>query len=248
MRHTFGTLLLLGGILLTSTASAQQLAGKEVTVAPVQPTGPRPSLIGTGLTGPGVMMYDGPVAGQLRSPGLSQVAPVADAGEPIVVNAPSSMIVTAPSSSANPLSCIQLTARVEADITKAPSEVLPIVRRALIDNDACSCDIVKMAIKTAKADDKLTGLIVETAVTTQPARYKEIVECAVMAKPTAKEQIRAALTRVFGTKGNGKSGKIVVARITPTLPGYIIREIPQMYFPPFTSSIPSGTPSNPDRR
>lgn len=229
-------LALLAGFALTPGAMAQQLAG-QAAAEPQTVT----YLQGTGVTAPGALLYRGPIAGQFLAPMVpaSRAKPVS-----AVVAVPSEPL-PAPTAGASSLSCIQLAARVEVEIGKAPSEVLNIVRRAIVDNDSCACDVVKAAIKAAKADDTLTGLIVETAVKTQPARFKEIVECAILAKPTAKAQVRAALERVFGTKGSGKGGKIVVAKAETAMPRTVIKEVPQIFFPPFLTG--NLTPKDGDK-
>ncbi|MFM7180948.1 MAG: hypothetical protein ACKO2G_05735 [Verrucomicrobiales bacterium] len=205
-----------------------------------EPAAPAPQpvtyLLGTGVTAPGALMYRAPVAGQFLAPMVpSSQAKTVSA---VAVAIPAETLPT-PTAGASSLTCIQLAARVEVEIGKAPSEVLNIVRRAMVDNDACACDVVKAAIKASKADDTLTGLIVETAVKTRPARFKEIVECAILAKPTARAQVRAALERVFGTKGSAKGRKIVVAKAESAMPRTVVKEIPEIFFPPlFTGNPP----------
>ena len=135
----------------------------------------------------------------------------------------------APTPGATSLTCIQLAERVKSEVSKSPKDVLSSVRLAMVDNDACACDIVKTAIKASDADNDLTGLIVEVAVKTKPSRFKEIVECAILANPAAKTQVRSALERVFGSKGSGKGGKVVVVQ---TVPRVVMKEIPQLFFPP----------------
>lgn len=232
MRLTSKIFLLVAGLCLSPLAWAQQLTGKSMVAnaAPTEPT----YLIGTGITAPGALLYRGPIAGQF-------LAPMVPASRPVTSTAPSVAMTgaenPAPTPGASSLSCIQLAARVEAEISKSPKDVLSVARRAMVDNDACACEIVKSSIKATGADDELTGLIVEVAVKTQPSRFKEIVECAILAKPSAKTQVRAALERVFGTKGSGKGGKIVIAQVP--MPRVVVREMPQIFFPPFTTySVP----------
>jgi hypothetical protein len=237
MNTSFFRLALGLGFAIAPMATAQQLA--EPTPPATQPV---TYLVGTGVTAPGALMYRPPIAGQFLPPMVPSAQPKTVSATDVA--APSETL-PAPTAGASSLTCIQLAARVEHEIDKTPSEVLNIVRRAIVDNDSCACDVVKAAVKAAKADDTLTGLIVETAVKTKPARFKEIVECAILAKPTAKAQVRAALERVFGTKGSGKGGKIVVAKAETTVPRTVVREIPQIFFPPFVTG--NLTPRERDR-
>ena len=232
-------LAFLAGFILPISATAQQLA--EPAAPAVQPA--TTYLQGTGVTAPGALLFRGPIAGQFLAP-MVPASAVKSVAATAAVAVPSETLPT-PTPGASSLSCIQLAARVEAEIGEAPSEVLNIVRRGLVDNSSCACDIVKAAIKASKADETLTGLIVETAVKTQPSRFKEIVECAILAKPTAKAQVRAALERVFGTKGSGKGGKIVVAKAETAMPRTVIKEVPQIFFPPFLTG--NLTPKDGDK-
>lgn len=239
MRLKSKILLLLAGLSLSPFAWAQQLTGKSVVSdpAPTEPT----YLIGTGVTAPGALLYRGPIAGQFLAPMVPSARAAGKAASVVPLQGGEN---PAPTPGASSLTCIQLAARVDEEISKAPKDVLSIVRRAMVDNDACACDIVKTAIKSSRADEELTGLIVEVAVKTQPSRFKEIVECAILAKPEAKSQVRAALERVFGTKGSGKSGKVPVRVPTPVL---FVREIPQIFFfpPPPGGDGNDATPTNP---
>ena len=240
MRLKSKILLLLVGLSLSPLAWAQQLTGKPVATTNTSPT-EATYLLGTGVTAPGALLYRGPIAGQFLAPMVPSARPVAKAASSAALQGGEN---PAPTPGASSLTCVQLAARVNEEISKSPKDVLSSVRRAMVDNDACACDIVKTAIKSSRADDELTGLIVEVAVKTQPSRFKEIVECAMLAKPTAKAQVRAALERVFGSKGSGKGGKVVVPAPSPVL---FVREIPQIFFspPPVSDNDRDATPTNP---
>ena len=235
--------MILAGLALAPGGWAQQLTGKSVVASPGP--GETTYLMGTGVTAPGALLYGGPIAGQFLAPMVPAARHMGESAPAVALQGGEK---PAPTPGASSLTCLQLAARVNEEILKSPKDVLSSVRRAMVDNDACACDIVKTAIKSSRADDELTGLIVEVAVKTQPSRFKEIVECAMIAKPTAKAQVRAALERVFGTKGSGKGGKVVVAPPSPVL---FVREIPQIFFPPPPVSPPPGdeerdaTPTNP---
>jgi len=105
--------------------------------------------------------------------------------------------------------CTKMGADMEVAAKAAPAKVLSLVSAKVAEAPDCACETVKGAIKGAKADEELTGQIVEAAVRAAPGKYKVIVECAVAANPKAAGHIRAALQRVFGGK-DGKGGKIVV--------------------------------------
>ncbi len=110
--------------------------------------------------------------------------------------------------------CLKLGTEVAAAAKANPSGVLALVSSKVAASPECACEIVKNAIRGAKADESTTGQIVEAAVRVAPKHYKVIVECAVAANPDAAGHIRAALQNVFGAKG-GKGGKVVVVEPPP---------------------------------
>ena len=112
--------------------------------------------------------------------------------------------------------CLKLGTEVTAAAQANPGGVVALVSTKLAASPECACEIVKGAIKGAKADETTTGSIVEAAVKIAPKQTKLIVECAVIANPKAAAQIRAALQRVFGGK-DGKGGKIVEVTAPKTL-------------------------------
>jgi hypothetical protein len=89
---------------------------------------------------------------------------------------------------------------LRAEIAAKPSRVLIAVEDALTMNEAAACEIVREAIISTRADAKLTGEIVFTALTCAPAMSAAIVECATRTSPHAVEEIRAAVQRALGER------------------------------------------------
>ena len=96
---------------------------------------------------------------------------------------------------------------MRAEISAKPSRVLITVEDALTMNEQAACEIVKEAIKSTRADAKLTGEIVFTALSHSPAMSAVIVECAVAASPHAVEDIKKAMEKALGTRaGSAMTG------------------------------------------
>ena len=94
---------------------------------------------------------------------------------------------------------------MRAEISAKPSRVLIAVEDALTMNEQAACEIVKEAIESTRADAKLVGEIVFTALSHSPAMSAVIVECAVASAPQAVEEIKKAMERALG----GKAGSSV---------------------------------------
>jgi hypothetical protein len=128
------------------------------------------------------------------------------------------------------------------EISARPSRVLIAVEDALTMNELAACEIVKEAITSTKADSRLVGEIVFTALCHAPAMSAPIVECAVSTSPDCVHEIELAVERALGGKagtvanvseGSGKApaGEGEVAEtgkasaptgkgaVVPTLPG-----------------------------
>jgi hypothetical protein len=234
----------LKGILILVVALALPSVAQQIVTAPAPAK--TQHLIGTGLTAPGALMFGLPMR-------VATAKPTVKAGtsaHPVVLSPtlPPPKVTgqatpPAPAKAGSAMACPGLVAKLEKEVKENPEKVLEAVRRALLENDACACDIVKTAIRASSASSDLVGQITEVAVTTVPARYKEIVECVVSVSPQSKAAVRAALARVFGSK-DGKGGKEVV--LGPTLPPVsqrVILDIPRLYFPPPPVTV--ATPTNP---
>lgn len=89
---------------------------------------------------------------------------------------------------------------MRAEITAKPSRVLIAVEDALTMNEQAACEIVKEAIESTRADAKLVGEIVFTAISHSPAMSAVIVECAVATSPGAVTEIKKAMERALGSK------------------------------------------------
>ena len=98
--------------------------------------------------------------------------------------------------------CTDVIAKLQNDIAADPTRVLLAVEDALTTNDACSCEIIKTAITTSKADNKLVGEIV--AIATSPTTASTIGECALTTAPGAAQEIKAAMQNALG-QGDGAS-------------------------------------------
>ena len=102
----------------------------------------------------------------------------------------------------NKVKCTEVIAHLENEIVKEPARVLLAVEDALNSNDSCSCDIIKTAITASRADSKLVGEIVSTAINTIPTSASTIGECALKAAPEAAKEIKTAMQTVLG-QGDG---------------------------------------------
>ena len=100
------------------------------------------------------------------------------------------------------------------EITARPSRVLIAVEDALTMNEQAACEIVKEAITSTRADARLTGEIVFTALEHAPAMSAVIVECAMAVAPGAVKEIERAMQRALGggsgadpmaTEGSGEA-------------------------------------------
>ena len=89
---------------------------------------------------------------------------------------------------------------MRAEIAAKPSRVLISVEDALTMNEQAACEIVKVAIKETRADARLVGEIVFTALHHSPAMSAVIVECAMAISPHAVDEIRRAMERALGDK------------------------------------------------
>lgn len=111
--------------------------------------------------------------------------------------------------------CIEVATKLEQEIATEPARVLLAVEDALRANDACACQVIKSAISLSKADPKLVGEIVSTAISTSPSSASAIGECALRESPSASKEIKDAMKNALGEgDGGGKepitSGKAPV--------------------------------------
>ena len=104
--------------------------------------------------------------------------------------------------SAKKIKCTEVIAKLEGEIAKEPARVLLSVEDALNANDSCACQIIKAAIVASKADPKLVGEIVSTAINAAPTAASTIGECALAASPEAASEIKTAMQAALG-QGDG---------------------------------------------
>ena len=108
----------------------------------------------------------------------------------------------------------EMLTTLKSEIAARPSRVLVAVEDALTMEEQGACEIVKTAITLTKADAKLVGEIVYTALKHSPGMSAVIVECAVDTVPTATGEIKKAMQKALGessaeeedlTDGSGKA-------------------------------------------
>lgn len=111
-------------------------------------------------------------------------------------------MVASPVSAAEEKDCSAEYKKVAAAVTSAPDTVLQIVAKKAAEAPTCVCEIVKAAIKAAKADKDLIVQIVTTASEVLPDETPTIIACAINAAP---ESIQGEVARAIGDKfGSGK--------------------------------------------
>ena len=92
--------------------------------------------------------------------------------------------------------------KVSAAVSATPDKVLEVVAKEAQESPTCVCEIVKAAIKAAKADKDLIVQIVTTASTALPDETPTIITCAIAAAP---ESIQAEVARAIADQyGSGK--------------------------------------------
>lgn len=94
---------------------------------------------------------------------------------------------------------------LKSEIAARPSRVLIAVEDALTMDEQGACEIVKTAITLTKADAKLVGQIVYTALKHSPGMSASIVECAVDTVPGAAGEIKTAMQKALGGEVQGES-------------------------------------------
>jgi hypothetical protein len=99
--------------------------------------------------------------------------------------------------------------KVTAAVTAAPEKVLEVVAKEAQEAPTCACEIVKAAIKAAKADKDLIVQIVTTISAVLPDETPTIITCAINAAPEALQgEVARAIADKFGSgKGVVDSGK-----------------------------------------
>lgn len=112
----------------------------------------------------------------------------------------SSVVAADPASGAGEVRPVIKAMREE--ISARPSRVLIAVEDALTMSEQAACEIVTEAITSTKADPRLVGEIVFTALQHAPAMSAAIVECAVRTSPQSGKEIEQAVVRVLGKNGN----------------------------------------------
>jgi len=102
------------------------------------------------------------------------------------------------------LDCPKVGEMVTKFIEADPDSILEVVYEAIIQSEACACEIVTAAVKTAGKDTSLIKDIVFTAITASDEAAVTIAECAVATAPYAAREITMALEDAFSASANGK--------------------------------------------
>jgi|GEM_PF-1505523 len=101
--------------------------------------------------------------------------------------------------------CLKLQASIKSEVTANQSLVLQIVERAVRENPACACEIVKTAIQATEADTKLVASIVEVVGVAVPEQLRLAAQCAVAVAPDALEDVQAVLAKLDPATGDGET-------------------------------------------
>jgi hypothetical protein len=101
------------------------------------------------------------------------------------------------------------------EIAARPSRVLIAVEDALTMSEQAACEIVKEAITSTRADARLTGEIVRTAIRHAPGMSAVIVECAMAVAPGAAQEIENAVRSVLGTAAVKTDSSVEAPAVSP---------------------------------
>lgn len=104
--------------------------------------------------------------------------------------------------------CQRLALSVEQCAKLDRSEVLAIIENEMKSNPACTCEIVKAAIRATDADADLVVAIVETAITVSPESMRVVSQCAIATAPESLAGVQALLSQYDANAGEaGNSAK-----------------------------------------
>ncbi len=104
--------------------------------------------------------------------------------------------------------CIELAVSVKNAVTSDSSKVLEIVSSQVAAAPNCSCEIVKTAIETAKANSETVAAIVEAASVAAPDQMRLISQCAVAVAPDSLASVQAVVAKLDPNLGEAaKSSK-----------------------------------------
>ena len=93
------------------------------------------------------------------------------------------------------------------EIALRPSRVLIAVEDALTMDERAVCEIITAAIAATRADPRLVGEIVYTALKQVPSQAAKCVECASNAAPDAVAEIQQAMEKALGKAGAATRAK-----------------------------------------
>ncbi len=104
--------------------------------------------------------------------------------------------------------CIALSVSIKNMVTAEQSKVLEIVSTQVAAAPNCSCEIVKAAIESSRANAQMVAQIVESAATSAPDQIRLISQCAVAIAPDALGEVQAVVAKLDPNRGEaGKSAK-----------------------------------------
>lgn len=115
-------------------------------------------------------------------------------------------VAMAPAALAEESPCYTVSKVVTKAVEAEPDTVLAIVEKHVAASPACACEIVKAAIVSTKADKKLVGQIVATAVTAAPDKIDIITTCAIAVAADALAEIRATVAKLLAENESWRLG------------------------------------------
>lgn len=148
--------------------------------------------------------------------------------------------------------CADICNDVKIAVEKDPSKVLMILEDALVINEGCAADIVKMAITASKADEVLAEQIVQTGVSVAPKMEVAINEAATSLLPglktaasVIKRPIAVSEKKPVFEKNPGKNPvePKTLDSPEPTVSTGPVRGI--LLLPPVSGPLPPRTTTNP---
>lgn len=142
--------------------------------------------------------------------------------------------------------CADICNDVKIAVEKDPSKVLMILEDALVINEGCAADIVKMAITASKADEVLAEQIVQTGVSVAPKMEVAINEAATSLLPglkTAASVIKRPIAVSEKNPGKNPVEPKTLDSPEPTVSTGPVRGI--LLLPPVSGPLPPRTTTNP---
>jgi len=146
--------------------------------------------------------------------------------------------------------CSDICNDVKTAVEKDPSKVLMIVEDALVINESCAADIVRIAITASKADESLAGQIVQTGVSVAPKMEVAINEAATAFFPGLKAATVASARPTAASGKNPGKNPVLDSPEPKTLdspePSVSMGPVRGVFLiPPISGPLPPRTTTNP---